>query len=163
MFKYFLVDVLMDFHGFVQFLHVFQVLERYEIFSKPIVLWFSAFPLSRCFWFYPWPFLDSLSNHGPGWPHGLQHEVDWAIVLAAFASEASPHLGSEEQLQTVAIRAVEKWILSTAKVGTKWRKSLSWRGGGVYVCMCVCMYTCVYYILTVLSAIYIRCLGWFTN
>ena len=115
----------MDFHGFVQFLHVFQVLERYEIFSKPIVLWFSAFPLSRCFWFYPWPFLDSLSNHGPGWPHGLQHEVDWAIVLAAFASEASPHLGSEEQLQTVAIRAVEKWILSTAKVGTKWRKSLS--------------------------------------
>ena len=47
----------------------------------------------------------------------MAHQVDWAIVLAAFASEASPHLGSEEQLQTVAIRAVEKWILSAAKVG----------------------------------------------
>jgi len=41
--------------------------------------------------------------------HDWFEQVDWAIVLAAFASEASPHLGSEEQLQTVAIRAVEKW------------------------------------------------------
>lgn len=36
-------------------------------------------------------------------------QVDWAWVLAAFAAEATPHLGSEEQLRPVAIRAVQRW------------------------------------------------------
>jgi len=35
--------------------------------------------------------------------------VDWAQILAAFASEASPCLGSEAQLHPFATRAVQRW------------------------------------------------------
>ncbi|CAK8998685.1 unnamed protein product [Durusdinium trenchii] len=41
--------------------------------------------------------------------HDWFDQVDWAWVLAAFAAEATPHLGSEEQLRPVAIRAVQRW------------------------------------------------------
>eukprot|EP00438_Fugacium_kawagutii_P012498 Skav233812 [mRNA] locus=scaffold658:48828:50528:+ [translate_table: standard] len=74
---------------------------------------------------------------------GPWRQVNWAHVLAAFASEASPRLGSEEQLQHVATRAVQRWHLGRGwcpatlgiwgplKVGEMGRKSAEtrWKWG----------------------------------